>query len=159
MRISDIDSDRYKRSRRYRNTATTVLCCRECCSYDWISHVSHVLLLTDKTREALQLPLSHTCFTHCVFTIRLPSEYTGGNFAPAELTIMTVYLMGMVSVLLQFHAVMYLRRMAKFRSKIVACYTYSQKHVSSHASQLKWHALWAKLNHKNDYVFVYVLQM
>jgi len=82
------------------HTATTVLCCRDCYSGDWISHVSHVLLLTDTTREALQLPLSHICFTHCVFTIRFLSEYSGRNFAPAKLIFMTVYLMGMVSVLL-----------------------------------------------------------
>jgi len=48
------------------------------------------VLLTDTTRGALQLPLSHICFTHCVFTIRLLSEYSGGNFAPADLIIMTV---------------------------------------------------------------------
>jgi len=40
--------------------------------------------MTDTTGEALQLPLSHTCFTHCVFTIRFLSEQSGGNFAPAD---------------------------------------------------------------------------
>jgi len=34
---------------------------------------SHILLLTDTTREALQLPLRHTCFTHSVFTLRFLS--------------------------------------------------------------------------------------
>jgi len=86
MRISD--SDKYKRT--YRNTATTVLCCRGCCSDDWISHASRVLLLTDTGGEAQQLPLSHICITHCVFTIRFPSEYSEGNFAPADLIIMNV---------------------------------------------------------------------
>jgi len=42
----------------------------------------------------------HICFAHCVLTIRLVSEYSGGNFAPADLIIMIVKLMGMVSVLL-----------------------------------------------------------
>ena len=90
MRISDNDNDRYTRSRTYRNTAATVLCCRGCCSDDWISCVSCVLLLRDTTGEALQLQLSHICITHCVFTIRLLSEYSGGNFAPADLIIMIV---------------------------------------------------------------------
>ena len=76
-----------KISRTYRNTATTVLCCRGCCSDDWISHTSRVLLLTDTTGEALQLPLSHICFTHCVFTVRFLSEYSGGNFAKIPATI------------------------------------------------------------------------
>ena len=49
-----------------------------------------VLLMTDTTREALQLPLSHICFTHSVFPIRFLSEYSGGNFAPADLIIVTV---------------------------------------------------------------------
>jgi len=49
MRISDNDSESYKRSRTYRNTATNVLCCSD----DWISHVSHVLLPTDTSGEAL----------------------------------------------------------------------------------------------------------
>ena len=78
------------------HTVTSVLCCSD----DWISCVSHVLLLTDTTGAALQLPLSHICFTHCVFTIRLLLEYSGGNFAPADFIIMTVQVMGMVSVLL-----------------------------------------------------------
>ena len=51
--------------------------------------MSRVLLMTDTT-GALQLQLSHICFTHCVFTVRFVSEYSGGNFAPAELIIMTV---------------------------------------------------------------------
>jgi len=34
-----------------------------------------VLLMTDTTREALQLPLSHICFTPCVFTIRFLSVF------------------------------------------------------------------------------------
>jgi hypothetical protein len=89
MRISDSDSGRYKRSRTYRNTANTVLCCRGCCN-DWISRASCVLLLTDTTGEALQLPLHHICITHSVFTISFLSEYSGGNFAPADLIIMTV---------------------------------------------------------------------
>ena len=72
------------------HTATTVPCCRGCCSDDWISRVSRVLLLTDTTGEALQLPLSHICFTHCFFIIRLLSEFSGGNFAPVDLIIMTV---------------------------------------------------------------------
>jgi len=79
-------TDRYKKSRTYRNTATTV----PCCSDDWISCVSRVLLMTDTTGEALQLPLSHICFTHCVFTVRFLTEYSGGNLAPADLIIMTV---------------------------------------------------------------------
>ena len=79
---------------------TTVLCCRGCYSDDWNSRVSHVLLLTDTTGEALQLPLSHICFTHCVFTIILLLEYFEGNFAPADFIIMIVQVMGMVSVLL-----------------------------------------------------------
>jgi len=68
------------------HTATSV----PCCSDDRISRVSCVLLLTDTTGEALHLPLSHICFTHCVFTIRLLSEYSGGHFAPADLIIMNV---------------------------------------------------------------------
>jgi len=44
----------------------------------------------DTTREAITLPLSYFCFTHCVFTIRFLSEYSGGNFAPADLIIITV---------------------------------------------------------------------
>ena len=52
--------------------------------------MSHVLLLTDTTAEARELPLSHICLTHCVFTIRFLSEYSGGKFAPADLIIMTV---------------------------------------------------------------------
>jgi len=67
-----------------------LLCCRGCCSDDWISCVSHVLLLTDTTGDALQLPLSHVFFTHCVFTVRFLSEHSGGNFACADLLIMTV---------------------------------------------------------------------
>jgi len=90
MRISDNDSDRYTSSRTYRHTATTVLCCSGCCSDEWISSASYVLQLTDTTGEALQLPLSHICFTHCAFTIRLLSEYSGGNFATADLIIMIV---------------------------------------------------------------------
>jgi len=86
MRNSDSDSDRYTSSRTYRHTATTVLCCSD----EWNSCASYVLLLTDTTAEALQLPLSHICFAHCVFTIRLLSECSGGNFAPADLIIMTV---------------------------------------------------------------------
>jgi len=62
--------------------------------------MSRVLLLTNAPGEALQLPLSHICFTHCLFTIRFMSEYSGGNFAPADLIIMIVQVMGMVSVLL-----------------------------------------------------------
>ena len=80
MVISDNDSDRYKRSRTYRNAATTL----PCCSDEWISRVSRVLLMTDTTREALQLPLNHICFTHCVFNIRFLFEYSGGNSAPAD---------------------------------------------------------------------------
>ena len=49
-----------------------------------------VLLVTDTTGEILQLPLSHICFTHCVFTTRFLSEYSGGNFAPADFIIMIV---------------------------------------------------------------------
>ena len=75
---------------------TTVLCCRGCCSDNWISRASCLLPLTDTTGEALQLPLSHICLTYFVSTIRFLSEYTGRNFAPADLIIMT----GMVSVLL-----------------------------------------------------------
>jgi len=87
MRISDNDSDRYKGSGTYRNTATTVPYCRGCCSDDWISHANHVLLMTDTTREALQFPQSHICFMHSVFPIRFLSQYSGGNFAPADLLI------------------------------------------------------------------------
>jgi len=90
MRIRDSDSDRYTRSRKYRNTATTVACCRDCCSDDWISHAIRVLLVTDMTTESLQLSLSHICITHCVFTVRFLSEYCGGNLAPADFIIMTV---------------------------------------------------------------------
>jgi hypothetical protein len=90
MRISDTDSDRYKTSRKYSNTATTVLRFTGCCSDVWISCLSCVLLLTDTTGGALQLPLSHICFTHCYFTIRFLSEYSGGNSAPADLVIMIV---------------------------------------------------------------------
>ena len=53
-------------------------------------HVSRVWQLKETTGEAVQLPLSHICFTHCLFTIRLLSEYSGGNFAPADLIFMTV---------------------------------------------------------------------
>jgi len=96
VRISD--SDRYKRSRTYSNTATTVLCFRGCYSDDWIGCLSHVLIVTDTTGEALQLPLSHICFTHFVFTIRLLLEYSRGNFA--DFVIMIMQVMGTVSVLL-----------------------------------------------------------
>ena len=44
----------------------------------------------DTTGEALQLQISHICFTHTVFTIRFLSENSGGNFAPAELITMLV---------------------------------------------------------------------
>ena len=64
--VSDSDSGRHKRSRTNRNTATTVPCCTGCCNDDWFSCASHILLLTDTTGEALQLPLSHICFTHCL---------------------------------------------------------------------------------------------
>jgi len=70
----------------HRNKASTV----PCCSDDWISCASCVLLMTDTTGEALQLPLSHICFTNCVFTIRFLSEYSGGKFAPVNFIIMTV---------------------------------------------------------------------
>ena len=49
---------------------------------------------------------------------------------------------------------MYLRHMAKFISKLMVCYTCSKACQKSLASQLKCHALWAKLNHKNDHIFV-----
>jgi len=52
--------------------------------------VSRVVLPTDTTGEALQLPLNHICFTHCVFIIRLLPKYSRRNFAPADLIIMTV---------------------------------------------------------------------
>jgi len=90
MRFSNNDSDRCIKSRTYRNTDTTVLCCRGCCIDFQISRASHVLLLTDTNGEALQLPLSHICFILCVFIIRFLSEYSGGNFALADLIIMTV---------------------------------------------------------------------
>ena len=85
MRIIDSDSDRYKRSKTYSNTANTVPCCSSCSGDEWISCASRVLLLRETTREALQLPLSHIYFQHCVFTIRFLSEYSGGNFASADL--------------------------------------------------------------------------
>ena len=86
MRISDNDSDRYNRSRTYGNIATTVPCYRGCCIDERISRASCVLLVKDTTGETLQLPLSHICFTHCVFTSRFLSEY----FAPADLIIIIV---------------------------------------------------------------------
>ena len=70
------------------HTATTVLCSRGYCSDECISCASHVWLLTDTTGETLQLPLSHICFTHCLH-YQIP-KYSGGNFAPADLSIMTV---------------------------------------------------------------------
>jgi len=90
MRIIDSDSDRYKRSKTYSNTANTVTCCSGCSGDEWISCASLVLLLTETIREALQLPLSHICFTHCVFITRFLSVYSGGNFASADLIIMIV---------------------------------------------------------------------
>jgi len=50
----------------------------------------------DTTREAMPLPLSWCSSvamivivkTHCVFTFRFLSEYSRGNFAPADLIIM-----------------------------------------------------------------------
>jgi len=88
MRISDNDSDRRIRSRTYKNTATTVLYCRGCCSDDWISCAS--CLATDKQPEKLCSCHWATSVSHAVFTIRFLSEYSGGNFAPADLIIMTV---------------------------------------------------------------------
>jgi len=88
--LDDLISDRYKRSRTYRHTATTVPCCRGCYSDDWSSRVSRVLLLTHTTGEAMQLPLSHICYTHCVFAIRLLSEYSGENSVPADLITISV---------------------------------------------------------------------
>jgi len=44
--------------------------------------------------------------------------------------------------------------MAKFRSKLVACYMCSKACQKSRASQLKCHALWAKLNHKNVHIAI-----
>ena len=61
--------------------------------------------------------------------------------------------MAMVSVLLQFHAFMYLGNMAKFRSKQVACYTYSKACYKS-CITTKCHALWSKLNNKNNHIFM-----
>jgi hypothetical protein len=57
--------------------ATTVPRCIGCCSDEWISHASRVLLPTDTT-AALQLPLSYICFTHCVFTVRFLSGILEG---------------------------------------------------------------------------------
>jgi len=48
--------------------------------------------------------------------------------------------------------------MAKFRSKLVACHMCSTACQKSYITT-KCHALWAKLNHKNDHIFVYVLEM
>jgi len=45
------------------HTATTVSCCIGCRRDYWISHTSRVSLLTDTTRDALQLPLSHMFHT------------------------------------------------------------------------------------------------
>jgi hypothetical protein len=42
--------------------------------------------------------------------------------------------------------------MAKFRSKLVACYMCSKAGQKSLATQLKCNSLWAKLNHKNDHI-------
>ena len=43
------DSERYKSSRTYRHTATTVLCCTGCCSDDWISILEEAMdLLSDR---------------------------------------------------------------------------------------------------------------
>jgi hypothetical protein len=69
------------------HTGIQPLLCRvaEAVAVDWISRVSRVLLMTGTTREDLQLPLSHICFT-----IRFLSEYSGGNFAPADFIIMIV---------------------------------------------------------------------
>ena len=156
MRISDNDSDRYKRSSTYRNTTTTVPCCRGCCSGDWISHVSCVLLLTDTTVEALQLPLSHIFLTHCVFTIRPLSQYSGWNFAPADL-ITWLWTNGHGVCPIEIPCFLCTWRVW-INSEVNLWFVIrAAKHVKSLASQLKYHALWAKVNHKNDHIFVYVL--
>jgi len=46
--------------------------------------------------------------------------------------------------------------MAKFRSKLVACYTCS-KACQKSCITTKCHAQWPKLNHKNDCIFVHFL--
>jgi len=53
---------------------------------------------------------------------------------------------------------MYLWHMAEFTSKLVAYFTCSKACQKSCITP-KCHALWAKLNHKNDHIFVSVLQM
>jgi len=54
---------------------------------------------------------------------------------------------------------MYLKRMAKFRSKLVACYLRSTAWQKSCITSEVSYTLWAKLNHKNVHIIVYVLQM
>ena len=43
--------------------------------------------------------------------------------------------------------------MANFRSKLVACYTCS-KACQKSCITTKYHVLWAKVNHKNDLMYV-----
>jgi hypothetical protein len=47
---------------------------------------------------------------------------------------------------------MYLRHVAKFRSKLVACYM-CRKACQKSCITTKCHALWAKMSHKNDDIF------
>jgi len=54
---------------------------------------------------------------------------------------------------------MYLRHMAKFISKLAACYTCNTACQKSCIEIEVSYALWAKLNHKNIHIIVYVLQM
>ena len=70
------------------HTATTVLCSRGCCSDDCISCASHVWLLTYNRRSSAIATESHLFHTLCLH-YQIP-EYSGGNFAPADLIIMTV---------------------------------------------------------------------
>jgi len=54
---------------------------------------------------------------------------------------------------------MYLRRMAKFRSKLVASYTCCKAGKKPCITNEVSYALWDKLNHKNVHIIVYVLWM
>ena len=89
MRISNNDSERYKGSRPYRNTATTVLCCTGCCSVDWISDESCVLLLTQYNQRSYAIITEPHLFHTLCLHYQIP-VYSGRNFAPADLIITIV---------------------------------------------------------------------
>ena len=149
MRISD----RYKSSRTYRNTASTVLCCSD----DWISCATCVLLLTYNHRSSAIATEPHLFHTVCLH-YQIPVWVFWKEFCscwPYHYDCVTNG-HGVCPILIPFF--MYLRQMAKFRSKVVACYTCS-KACQKSCITTKCHILWAKLNHKNHHKFVYVLEI